>query len=1161
MPMVRGVKGDEVIHPIIVLMTLMAFFGSAPQQGASPAGILQYLSELDTDKRQQELLLFDSGYEQLLSGSGAFEGASGISKLNPFSIVEIRVWQPLTPANLSILDRSGFWPAGWSPENDIFAAVVTGEPDIDLLRSSEFIRSVKPWNTAHYSNNHEPSNWSGHFLLRILGEKLPAGGEWIRRDLARVPGASADFLNLCEFPGVIEVSWEILSNPESAQFRADDSRRLVGCPSVWEYYQGEGIIVGVLDTGVWSEHPDLSPAVISGPPDQDGHGTAVCGVISSRGQVSLGCEFNGSGVAYNGSLFVLERPSGMTPSQLDGFFSQFQTAGCEIVNNSWGFTSSGYDEFCEIVDTWVDNEDMVLVFSAGNQGGTGTITSPGNAKNCITVGAVTYIPDEDGNCYLATYSSQGPTQDDQRLKPDILAPGGEFSGSTMLNGVVSTNAMYNGLWLDDPENRWPGVSSYTRRAGTSMAAAHVSGAIALCFEKYGDLVHPEDISALLAASSIPLAGNTGSPLSGYATTGYGYGLLDAFHLPGVYFSEEVDRVLWVYETYIEGQLYREWTFYIPSTTLSLSGAMAYSDVPGTGIRNDLDFSLISPDEVTYNYTLPAGVTGESPLEKICIENPLSGAWRARIVAESWSDPGNPFEEEDYSLVVYTYSRIPSVRVLSPVDTTIYAAPGADLELPLSVINDGGYIAVGTWGSIEAPSGFGGEVSVPRYMGNLVYRDAVSVDTFSIETPDQPGTYDLLARVAAANLGLQPDSSLFQVVLAYPDLIVSSPSPDLSPPFFVGQTVLFSVVVTNQGQGPAGECELVLYLEEDPDSTSNPLISFMVPPLQGGETSAFSAPVTFSYFDMGIRYMIAVVDDENQIKESSESNNRSVYGPFSVEGILAPPENLSAESGYNGFIPLSWSAPSPESSGTGSKGLFGYQIYRSLSPLGPDTDPIVSLSSNDTSYVDSLVSNGVTYYYWATTLYENPYGESDYSNMASATPQGPSGSLSGEVWDIYTGQRLRDVSVSVVEMGLEQLTDSDGMYSFENVPVGPVPISAEKYGYITVTDTVFIYEDEMTVHDFPMERDFGQGMSVIPNPFTPNGDGINDVANFIWPAADGDWLTVIIYSMEGIPIVTIEGEEPSWDGRDDGGGIVSGGIYVYMAWAGNTRMSGVVCVAR
>lgn len=1105
--------------------------------------------------------MLNRSYSELQWASGAFEGISGISDLSAGSLAEIGVWRPLSPEDLSILDRCGFWPASWAPSHDTFAAYVTGEPDINSIRYSGFIKSIKPWNASDYSSSSQPANWSGHFLLVTVGDIVPHGGERMSGNFVRIPGSPADFQNLCRIDGVVRVIWEETVHPENEQFRADDSRRLISCPSIWEYYQGEGIITGVLDTGVWDTHPDLSSAVITGSPDQDGHGTAVCGVISSRGEIPLGCEYNGRGVAYDGSLFVLQRPDDLTPSQLDGLFNDFNQADCKIVNNSWGFSSTGYDAFCEIVDSWVDIERLVLVFSAGNLGGTGGITSPGNAKNCITVGAVTYIPDENGNCYLAPYSSQGPTEGDGRLKPEILAPGGAFTGSTMENGVVTTNAQFGGQWLDDPENRWPGESYYTRRTGTSMAAAHVSGALAICYEKYGELVNPEDISALIAASSIPLAGNTGSPSCGYATTGYGYGLIDAFHLPGVYFSEEVDRPLWVHETYIEGTSYREWVFYIPATVKRLSGAMAYCDVPGSGISNDLEFSLISPGGTTYNYSLPSGVTGESPLEKICVENPESGAWKVRITASSWSDPGNPFEEEEYSVVVYSFSRDPSVRVLSPSDTTIYAAPGAELHLPLAVRNDGGYIVVGTWASVEAPSGFSGEIFDPRYMGNLVYKDAVKVDTFTIGTPVQAGTYELMAKVNGANLGLQPDSSVFHVIIAYPDLTVSMPSPDLSPPFYVGQAVRFSVVVTNAGEGPSGNCQMGLYLEEDPDGTTNPVAFFQVPPMQGGETLAYSTVITFSYFDLGQRYLAAVIDTENTVMESSEDNNRAVYGPFMVEGILAPPENLTAESGNDGFVPLAWNSPVSKSSRNDSKGLVGYNLYRSLTPLGPGSEPIVSLTSNDTTYTDSLVSNGVTYYYWATTIYSNPYGESDFSNMASATPQGPRGSLSGEVWDVHTGQRLRDIAVHIIDLSLEVITNSEGYYSFDNVPVGPVPITVMHTGYYTVQDTVLIVQDENTVHDIPLERELPQSLNVLPNPFTPNGDGINDAACFVWPGVEGELISVTIYNMDGVPVRSFEGIEPFWNGHDDDGTAVPGGLYVYLAWAGDNRNSGVICVAR
>ena len=512
-------------------------------------------------------------------------------------------------------------------------------------------------------------------------------------------------------------------------------------------------------------------------------------------------------------------------------------------------------------------------------------------------------------------------------------------------------------------------------------------------------------------------------------------------------------------------------------------------------------------------------------------------------------------------MVYSYSREPAVSISSPSDTTIYAAPGSQLDLALRVRNSGGYIVAGTWSSIEAPSGFSGDVFDPRYMGNLVYMDAVKTDTFSISTPASPGTYDLLARVNGANLGLQPDSSVFQVVIAYPDLSVSVPSPDESPPFYVGQTVRFSTVVTNLGEGPAESCQLSLFLEEDPDSSTNAVASYQVPALQGGETRSYNTTVTFSYFDLGERYLAAEVDVQDSVTESSEDNNRAVFGPFDVQGILAPPENLIAESGFDGYVPLSWNSPDPDTSLRDSKGLEGYNIYRGLSPLGPSDEPLVSLSSSDTTSVDSLVSNGVTYYYWATTIYSNPYGESDFSNMASATPQGPSGSLSGTVSDLHTGQALSDASVSIQDLGLESMTDSDGYYSFGNLPVGPVPLTVQKTGYETVQDTVTIIEDQNTQMDFLLQRALSRGLNVIPNPFTPNGDGINDRAFFIWPGVEDEIITVDLYSLQGVPLRNLEGYEPSWEGKDDEGTDVPAGMYVYMAWAGDRRSSGVICVAR
>lgn len=93
-----------------------------------------------------------------------------------------------------------------------------------------------------------------------------------------------------------------------------------------------------------------------------------------------------------------------------------------------------------------------------------TVESPGSARNVITVGA--YDP-SDGN--LAGFSSRGPTIDG-REKPDLAAPG---VGIT----APKTRARGKSLCSDCC------VDFYTDKQGTSMAAPHVTGVVALMLQK------------------------------------------------------------------------------------------------------------------------------------------------------------------------------------------------------------------------------------------------------------------------------------------------------------------------------------------------------------------------------------------------------------------------------------------------------------------------------------------------------------------------------------------------------------------------------------------------------------------------------------------------------------------------------------------------------
>ena len=1131
---------------------VLTFFSTVdfPVIDSSDLYSFEDLSQMNHQDRQAALLQLDAEYLAADNGSGPLLTYSIPG--SPGDLVVIDVYRSLTPADLAVLDQAGLWPVGFSPGENRFVAVIGENPALDALRGSGFVRVIAKWS---WEDAVLPggSHWTGSWIVQMAPGFVPSqgiallDGMWLisspveRGALSAIPERS------------------LTARSHSLNAQADDSRQVTSLPDLWTYYTGLGVRVGVLDTGIWSEHPDLAGAVVSGPADPDGHGTAVCGVIASRGDIDLECEFNGSGGAPDAQLYVIQRPESMTPAQFAGFYTEFFTNDCFIVNNSWGFDgSTSYDGFCQVVDTHA-RDGGISVFSSGNNPVPGSIPSPAISRNAITVGAVSFLPDDDGNILVASYSGRGPTADG-RLKPEILAPGGEYFESTMQDGVATTNAQYGGQWLDDPVNRWPGEPSYTRLAGTSMAAAFVSAALAVCEEKYGDLFNPEDAIALMAACAIPLESNTGVPASGYATAESGFGLLDGYHLPGTYFSEEVDRLMWINGVIAEGTGVKQWTLYIPAYTSWLSLGLGYSDVPSASpdLQVDLDITLISPTNVEYDYQLPSGVTSQSPVERIVVETPEPGAWTVRLTAVEWADPGNPSEQQQFAIACYRIARDPELTITFPVDTTIYAPPGGELVIPVSVTNTGGYVAVGAWAMLNPPDVFSGDIDIPAFIGNLLYKNSSATADFTLQCPEQPGTHVVDVVAGAGNRGLDDASSQFTIVLAYPDLTVSIPSPDASPPFEVGQNTGFSVVVSNDGEGPSSSTQLAYYITDDPDSLSQQIMLFEVPPLESGETAAFKGGYTFTYFDIGNRYLVAVVDPDLLVIEHDESNNSSAYGPFTVIGEFAPPENLVAVSGNDGFIPLSWEPPEVSARG---KGLTSYRIYRSISPLSPEPDHIAEFSTDTVSWVDSQVVNGIGYYYWATCVYSDPDGESQYSNMASATAQGPTGSLGGTVTDVYTGQNLKDVVVSIFGLGVTAISDNTGYYYFEEVPVGAVPLEIDQEPYILFSDTAIVDEELYTVFDIGLIRNFSLGMTVIPTPFTPNGDGINDIASFVWLAAGDATVNLVILNIEGVPVRNISSAEPVWNGCDNTGSPVPSGVYIFYASAPVGEVTGTVCVAR
>ncbi|CAL9563998.1 hypothetical protein SUDANB176_04702 [Streptomyces sp. enrichment culture] len=270
----------------------------------------------------------------------------------------------------------------------------------------------------------------------------------------------------------------------------DTSVGQIGTPKAWAAgYDGKGVKIAVLDTGVDATHPDLKGQVTASKNfttapnagDKVGHGTHVAATAAGTGAKSGGTY---KGVAPGARILngkVLDDSGSGDDSGILAGMEWAAAQGADIVNMSLGGGDTAEVDPLEAAVNKLSAEKGILFAIAAGNSGPESIGSPGSADAALTVGAV------DDKDRLADFSSTGPRVGDGAIKPDVTAPGVD---------ITAASAKGNDIAQEVGEK----PAGYMTISGTSMATPHVAGAAALLKQQ-----HPEWTSAELKGA---LTGST-----------------------------------------------------------------------------------------------------------------------------------------------------------------------------------------------------------------------------------------------------------------------------------------------------------------------------------------------------------------------------------------------------------------------------------------------------------------------------------------------------------------------------------------------------------------------------------------------------------------------------------------------------------------------------